>query len=397
MRQNTVGEEIRFRASWPVQLIYLACFFALASVTLLMVDAFQPVARASAIPLIGIGLALLLLARVMPHAVGIASSLVALGLVFLFESATDGFVEAFGLRLAPEPAPVALVLAFAAGALALARHLRHKQLASADRFRSDLARIVLEQAPMFEREGYEVDLSLYLRPFQTTGAHRYVNPWFRGFLMPHMLEEPYFLDLEHLLARALVPAAPLIALGRPGEHEGAGRVLTTEEDWREAVRRLLRCCGLIVVVPSAKEGTQWEIGEIIANGHIEKAVFIMPPSSPFERRDAAADWEAARLATLERHGLTLPGYDGRFGRVFTYDRDLSPCPDDPLALNHPRFLQATILQHFERYAEQSPLMRGSLIAEPPAGRWLRRQRRIPYELLLAGIFGLFIVAAITPA
>jgi len=73
-----------------------------------------------------------------------------------------------------------------------------------------------------------------------------------------MLSESYQekpVDFERLLAIAVDSYAPLIALGRPGEQVGAGRILTTEERWQEDFRKLAEAARLILLMPSAHPGT----------------------------------------------------------------------------------------------------------------------------------------------
>lgn len=168
-------------------------------------------------------------------------------------------------------------------------------------------------APM-EVPGY---FFLYLRPFESTNKYRVTDAHLNLFSWD-VWERDGYDDIERLLSRSLSPTAQFVALGKPGEHRGAGRVLTSEEEWKEYVARLAKSAALIVMLPSCHEGTLWEMKLITEQGYISKTIFIMPPSDSFFYSASADDdaevWEKTTLACKE-FGLTLPQYTPS-GQVF---------------------------------------------------------------------------------
>ncbi len=127
---------------------------------------------------------------------------------------------------------------------------------------------------------------LYLRPFTTTGqlpicvlaSTLYLkNPVVEG---PTQVEKDNkFVDLETLIAMAVSSHAPLVALGRPGEQVGAGRLLTTEESWQSEFTRLSASAKIIFILPSSKSGTKWELRNIFENESLlSKTIFVIPPN-----------------------------------------------------------------------------------------------------------------------
>jgi hypothetical protein len=173
------------------------------------------------------------------------------------------------------------------------------------------------------RQGEPCQYSLYLRAFETTRQLPQdvgLNPMeTRGGGMP-------FEDVETLLARAMEGTAPLIALGRPGEQQGAGRVETTEEEWKDVFSLLASHAKVLILLPSANPGTRHEIGWISTQQFWAKTVLLMPQrrGSPDvkepDRGDSVASethWEAVR-SNLKEIGLELPQYR-RCGIVFKLD------------------------------------------------------------------------------
>src|SRR5262245_9597594 len=166
--------------------------------------------------------------------------------------------------------------------------------------------------------------ALYLRPFRVTGnlptslpgAH-YTESQFEGVL-----------DFEGLLEDALRDTLPLVALGRPMETYGAGRILTDDLTWQTKIIEMMQAAQTIFVIPSNRPGTLWEVEHILQNNLIEKCLFIMPPTGavkwtkePEERWhydealvDQARDWQdtVQALAPMVR----LPLYE-QSGALFT--------------------------------------------------------------------------------
>ncbi|MFL5330273.1 MAG: hypothetical protein ACJ8C4_15335 [Gemmataceae bacterium] len=135
--------------------------------------------------------------------------------------------------------------------------------------------------------------SLYLRSFSTTGkmpveAAEFTNHSFASALQ--------YKDLETILAEAIEPHAPLIALGTPGEHFGAGRILTDDAHWAELVYLLANAAETIYLVPSSRKGVVWEVQWLVKDGLIEKTIFLNPPKT---------EWVPIQTA-IARAGVRVP-------------------------------------------------------------------------------------------
>lgn len=129
-------------------------------------------------------------------------------------------------------------------------------------------------------EGKKPKFSLYLRPFKITNKVRMVNEDYSSNLFDmERYDEPASVDFEEIFAEAASLSAPLIALGRPGEAIGAGRIATNDENWKERFARLAALAERIYVVPSSNLGTKWEIEALVANGYLKKSVFLCPPAN----------------------------------------------------------------------------------------------------------------------
>ena len=187
------------------------------------------------------------------------------------------------------------------------------------------------------RVGKVADYFLYLRPFESTNAYGLSDAHLNLFSW-QLWERDGFDDIERLVARALRPTANVVALGRPGEHRGAARILTTDAEWKSEVALLAKSAKLIVVIPANKPGTLWEIAHIKDQGFIQKTIFLMPPSQSAFYVSAQVDipdkWKSARTVCAEI-GVWLPEHVPS-GSLFILDegqklKSLLPLPaPDPI-------------------------------------------------------------------
>lgn len=127
------------------------------------------------------------------------------------------------------------------------------------------------------------------------------------------------LDFESSMAYNLAPMMPMIALGHPGEAIGAGRILTTDEHWREEILRLVDKAERIMLIPSHREGTKWEIAKLKENQLFGKTIFAMPPEMAFGDGRYSDEWNRA-AAALAPIGVTLPPHYSA-GLLFTLGPD----------------------------------------------------------------------------
>lgn len=182
-----------------------------------------------------------------------------------------------------------------------------KRRAAKDQRRRDVdAACLLDQID----RGESTRFSLYLRTFAVTGA----LPTGRVFKSFPLSVGP-LLDFETALEKAVCEDAPLVALGRPGEHVGAGRISTDDSAWQEDLLRLANASAAIFVIPSSRAGTAWEIETIVASELWKKSIFLMPPRLT---RELAKTWDADRKH-LAKIGITIPKYVTD-GMLFTLDR-----------------------------------------------------------------------------
>jgi hypothetical protein len=175
------------------------------------------------------------------------------------------------------------------------------------------------------RAGVKSDVFLYLRPFDSTNAYRLSDQHLNLFSW-ELWERDGFDDIERLVARALKPTATLITLGRPGEHRGAARVLTTEAEWRNEVALLCEAARLIVIIPSSNPGTLWELKHIKIFNYAKKTIFIMPPSDNVyyvsNAKSVSTQWKSTRQACKEI-GISLPAHQPG-GSLFALNEDYEP-------------------------------------------------------------------------
>jgi hypothetical protein len=171
--------------------------------------------------------------------------------------------------------------------------------------------------------------TLYLRPFASTdlfaehvlsaaGANVSAG---QGFLYGGTAR----VELEAQLELATRPFGELIALGEPLEHVGAGRVLVDESTWQNAVQSLTEHAELIVLLPSSRPGTLWEIERILDSNLIERTVLIDAPNSGEKAQGAfaqSAEWAQVRDAFIRR-GYDMPP-DSKDGVLLFFGRAKSP-------------------------------------------------------------------------
>jgi hypothetical protein len=181
---------------------------------------------------------------------------------------------------------------------------------------------------------------LYLRAFETTGRLRV--PLFvrlrRGSVA---ITQGVTDDLESYVGQAVHGVAPLIALGRPGENVGAGRIATADAHWQADIDVLIRRARGVLLVPSDRAGTRWEIDQLQRSGLLPKVIFVMPPRAG-SGYDSAARWEAARAA-LASQGLQLPPYNPR-GLLFELAPDGRFLQAEPLLPHAPRATRRAVLR-----------------------------------------------------
>jgi hypothetical protein len=164
---------------------------------------------------------------------------------------------------------------------------------------------------------------LYLRPFFTTGLLAVENKEdFKLPIQPGYFEQkaaPWISDLEAIFALALEPEGELACLGRPGEQFGAGRAVSDDERWQVDVEMLARHAHMIVILPSERPGTAWEIAHLKEKGHLGKTIFLMPQEVQLGAVSIRDVWTRT-VAHYGEQGITLPEYQPT-GLLFRIDGD----------------------------------------------------------------------------
>ncbi|MFE9751462.1 hypothetical protein ACFYOT_41695 [Saccharothrix saharensis] len=240
------------------------------------------------------------------------------------------------------PSPFQLFAAWLVPAWLIPKALnrdRHRNHARRDRKAASVVQAVMDhpgQPPRF---------ALYLRSFATTGRLS-AQP-------PEAEKDAPYLDAEKIIGSALRDL-PLVAVGRPGEVDGAGRVPVAEDRWQSVVEQLVDAAELIVLVPSAAPGTLWEMKLLRERGRLDRTVFLMPEQvserkppdgyHDFGWPSRAAGWDHAEdrhgdhdhdwdqaVDAAAQIGLTLPPYRYE-GALFTLDADGKPTRIRSLAL-----------------------------------------------------------------
>lgn len=228
---------------------------------------------------------------------------------------------------------------------------------------------------------------LYLRAFETTGRLQ-VPLYLRLRKFSIGLWQLVTSDLESYVGDAVGGAVPLIAMGRPGESVGAGRVVATEENWEGDISTLMRRATGILVIPSSRPGTLWEMDALKRNGLLSKVVFVMPPRTHGGGvLDTRERWEAARQI-LVGHGIEAPEHQER-GLLFEANADGKVCNVEPLLLNSARQVRKSLRRLLSDASPRGGLYHAIAVAHKRARGssfrgWLETARELSPLPLAAG-------------
>ncbi|HXV82750.1 MAG TPA: hypothetical protein VEG60_23035 [Candidatus Binatia bacterium] len=229
---------------------------------------------------------------------------------------------------------------------------------------------------------------LYLRAFETTGKLR-VPLYLRLRKISIGLFQLVTSDTESYVSNAVRSIAPLIALGRPGEAIGAGRIVTEDANWMADILILMKRAKAILLVPSSRPGTLWEIETLKREGLLKKVIFIMPPRTKGEF-DTKERWEAARQA-LVSHGLEAPKHQER-GLLFAVGPDGKVSNVEPMLLNSVRQVRKSMKRMMSDDPPKGGLFRAIAVADRRTRRaaflgWAETLRQLsPYALGALAIF-----------
>jgi len=148
---------------------------------------------------------------------------------------------------------------------------------------------------------------LYLRPFDTTNQFKISDDGSNLFDLDQYTRDG-FDDIEKVLAESLEETLPIVALGKTGEHHGAGRIVATDEGWKSLVIALIEHANFIVLLPGDNEGTTWEMQQLGTAGALSRCLLLMPPAMAWKYRvpEGIAQRWAATTARWRTFGIELP-------------------------------------------------------------------------------------------
>ena len=83
---------------------------------------------------------------------------------------------------------------------------------------------------------------------------------------------------EEQLAEVLQPFGELITIGRPGESlpiPGAARIYTSDEEWKDVVKRQIQAAQLVVIRAAAGENVLWELTQALKILNPQKLLILL--------------------------------------------------------------------------------------------------------------------------
>jgi hypothetical protein len=146
---------------------------------------------------------------------------------------------------------------------------------------------------------------LYLRAFRsdTSTLKQAFNLNVHGLLWAYKSE-------EEQLAGVLVPFGELIAIGRPGESlptPGATRIYTSDEEWKDVVKRQIQAAQLVVIRAAAGENVFWELTQAVKIINPQKLLILFLDMK-------AREYELFRTRAESILGAPLPDSTGLLKR-----------------------------------------------------------------------------------
>src|SRR5262245_2386293 len=115
---------------------------------------------------------------------------------------------------------------------------------------------------------------------------------------------------EEQLAEVLQPFGVLIAIGRPGESlptPGAARIYTSDEEWKDVVKRQIQAAQLVVIRAAAGENVLWELTQALKILNPQKLLIfllhmkVMDYESFRTRANSMLDVPLPELTRLRRY------------------------------------------------------------------------------------------------
>jgi hypothetical protein len=123
---------------------------------------------------------------------------------------------------------------------------------------------------------------------------------------------------EEALVDLLRPFGELVAIGRPGERlptPGAARIYTSDEEWKDVVKRQMQATRLVVIRAAVGENVLWELTQAAKTVDPQKLLILV-------LKMKAEDYESFRTKANPILGVSLPDRATlwRFGRGLGFRR-----------------------------------------------------------------------------
>lgn len=156
----------------------------------------------------------------------------------------------------------------------------------------------------------KVGLFLYLRSFRlgrSTLLRRLV-PFAYGD--QSLLGSTFGTEVFHFeedISNAIYPHGLLIAIGDRHDSYGAGKVIVSDEKWKDRFHELATHSCIIFMQPDLTQSVRWEIGQLLSNTlYLRKTVWFMP-------RSGGDKWNEIRDGLRQDIGIVLPPHHAEGG------------------------------------------------------------------------------------
>ncbi len=163
-------------------------------------------------------------------------------------------------------------------------------------------------------------LYLYLRPFISDGKIFVNNPrkhrLLGSFLPAYAFSTPDNINLEELLLRAIEKRGLLLAIGKKTGLIGGGRVVASDDDWKNHFIKLAEKATCIISVPSLNISTLWEL-QWLKDNQMQKKVVMLFTEKHFDANEMFYNFELLR-GNLVRMGWRIP-FSTQSGSLISFD------------------------------------------------------------------------------
>jgi hypothetical protein len=130
------------------------------------------------------------------------------------------------------------------------------------------------------------------------------------------------LHFEEDISNAIHPHGLLIAIGDRSDSYGAGKIIVSDEKWKDHFHWLATHSRTIFMQPDLTESVRWEVGQLLNNLlYLRNTVWVMP-------RSGKAEWSDIRDGLRHDIGVVLPPHQAG-GSMFCMRPDSGDVPITP--------------------------------------------------------------------